>query len=544
MKMPLFSKAQPNQTEYLNQFLGLNRSQTVQDNEFMDMENLSSDKFPLLSSRKPRKAIPIMQTNIKAAIAPKLEDDLGLTSFTGIAGKEFYYNGTVVTKDAEVTITDSEKCLVDFNGTILIFPDKLYYSYVDGGNLKKIEDGYENVQLTFYSSTEQTTLEDTITNKITKSDGWDKFKSGDSLTITAGENSTVEVESKYDQADDNKHISCVVSSINKNDLYVNCYNRKGNKIQFKNESVTSGSIKKAMPDITKACVSNNRVFGIGASGEYVYASKLGNFKNWNVFEGLSTDSWFSAVGTDGGFTGIVPYRGNIVLFKPNYIHQIYGDKPQNYSMPKQIGRGCIDGNSIMEVGTALYFLSYDGIYMFTGGEPQKISVALDKSYRKAVSGTDGEKLYMSAGDGNDAELLVYDTAYNIWHKEDDLKAVDFLRYNNYLYAFTNSAMYEIGTGTEPVSWSVTTKQITHDTFYKKGINNLYLRVRLNGSLTIFLSTDEGDFVECGTFSGSGVKRIPVLLRSCNCYQIKIEGSGEFLLEAIEKRLYSGGRKEN
>lgn len=538
MMIPVFPKAKPLRTEYIDRFLGLNRSESAKDNEFVDMLNLSSDKFPLLSSRAAREKI-LEQEGIKAAIAPKLEAG-GLSSFTGVAGAEFYYNGEVVERDGGVTILDSEKSLVDFNGIILIFPDRLYYSYIDGGKLKRIEEGYEGVSLTFNSATTESTLEDVITSKITKTGGWDKFKSGDSLVITAGENSTVQVESKYEQADDSKHVSCVVSKIDGNAMYVNCYNRKGVKVKFINGAAT-GSVARAMPAITKAAVCGNRVFGVSASGEYVYASKLGDFKNWNVFEGLSTDSWFSVVGTEGEFMAIVPYRQSVVLFKQNYIHQIFGDRPQNFSMPKQINRGCIDGGSVTEIDSVLYFLSYDGVYVFSSGEPQKLSYALGRSYTSAVCGTDGRKLYMSADGTDGAELLVYDTHFNVWHKEDDLKALAFVRYNNYLYAFTDAQMLRLGGGTGAVSWSVTTKKITHETFDKKGVNNIYLRVRLNGDLRVLVSADDGGFALCGELTGNGVRRVPVLFRAADSYQIRLEGSGDFVLEAIERKIAAGGR---
>ena len=40
----------------------------------------------------------------------------------------------------------------------------------------------------------------------------------------------------------------------------------------------------------------------GEAVNEIYASKLGDFRNWRCFEGLSTDSYAAARGSDGAFT--------------------------------------------------------------------------------------------------------------------------------------------------------------------------------------------------------------------------------------------------
>ena len=59
----------------------------------------------------------------------------------------------------------------------------------------------------------------------------------------------------------------------------------------------------------------NRLWGCkyglvdGETVNEIYASKLGDFKNWNCFAGLSTDSYAAARGSDGPFTGAADYLG-------------------------------------------------------------------------------------------------------------------------------------------------------------------------------------------------------------------------------------------
>ncbi len=61
------------------------------------------------------------------------------------------------------------------------------------------------------------------------------------------------------------------------------------------------TLSRDVPDMDYVCVNENRLWG--CRGDTVYASKLGDPKNFNVFEGLSTDSYAADVGSAGDFTG-------------------------------------------------------------------------------------------------------------------------------------------------------------------------------------------------------------------------------------------------
>lgn len=82
------------------------------------------------------------------------------------------------------------------------------------------------------------------------------------------------------------------------------------------------------PDMDFVCQCGNRLWGCryGNDGEKnineLYCCALGDFKNWNQYLGLSTDSWRASVGSDGVWTGAVNYLGSPVFFKENCIHRI------------------------------------------------------------------------------------------------------------------------------------------------------------------------------------------------------------------------------
>ncbi len=551
MYQSVSNKSDSNTRVFKEGFDGLNRAPAAAEQELIDMQNLSSDHYPYLGPRGPRQEIGT-QSDIRYFIAPQLVPGETITSFTGVAGTDFYYKGTKVSKDSGVSIdADTKKCLIDFNGYILIFPDKLYYCYTaqEEHTLKHIESGYNNASLSF--STSGSNNDSTLVNKVIKSGGWEEFKVGDSLTIECGieANNTLAVDSKYDDVSDSKIMSCVVEAVDGNSLQIKCVSRLGVKLPVKSGS-TTGSIRKAMPDITRACVCNNRVFGVDEAGEMIYASKLADFKNWNVFEGLSTDSWYAQVGTDGRFTGIVTYNQSVVAFKDNYIHMVYGDKPSNYQVSKQIAKGCIDGDSIQEVGGNLLFLSYDGFYAFSGHAPVLVSQKVHQRYSSAAAGTDGSKYYVSATAGDVTEFLVLDTKYNIWHKEDDLKAGWFVRYNDGLYLATTNKIVRLDSGTEDVAWMAESIRFHDGTMTKRGVNDLYFRMVLEAGseVEIFARYDGKPWERYGTITpnanGHTVVRVPIRFASADEYQYKLVGHGSVVVEAVERKLYAGGTNQN
>ena len=61
------------------------------------------------------------------------------------------------------------------------------------------------------------------------------------------------------------------------------------------------------------CENENRLWG--CKEDTIYSSKLGDPFNWNVFDGLSTDSYAVNVRIDGDFTACCSYLGYPVFFK-------------------------------------------------------------------------------------------------------------------------------------------------------------------------------------------------------------------------------------
>lgn len=81
------------------------------------------------------------------------------------------------------------------------------------------------------------------------------------------------------------------------------------------------TVERSVPDMDYVVESGNRLWGCkygivnGQAVNAIYASKLGDFKNWNCYAGLSTDSYAASRGSDGAFTGAGGLSGESVVFQ-------------------------------------------------------------------------------------------------------------------------------------------------------------------------------------------------------------------------------------
>ncbi len=552
--MPLAKiKAEQNKRVQLKIFSGLDRRDKIADSSLTEMQNMSPEAIPSLTPRKERRHI----AEVSGAVSICTPEYTGeeLCAFTGVRENSFYYNGV---KAEGGPLSDGTKSIADFNGKICIFPDKVYYDYLPDPDTGIVSNTLVSMEKTlsvkgakFYSSYNEISGEYTAYISATGADFDSSFSVGDSLVIsgcTNSHNNTKVIASRKDAASADDIVSVVVDEVSDSRIDVLLYNKSGERAKF-NNTTESGSItiKLAIPDMDNICVHNNRLWGTAVSGEYIYASKLGDCTNFYSFCGLSDDSWCSPVASGGTFTGICSYRTAVVAFKRNCIHHIYGDSPTNFSMPKQTFGGCIDGRSICEIGGILYYLSQDGFSAYSGGEPYSISPQLKTKYTACASGCDGKHYYAAAtGQDGSCDVLVYTPEADVWVREDDTPFCGFCSYNGSIYGIADGQMWRLDGGDEAFVWCVVSKRFTYDIMEHKGLSCMWLRMDLeeNTKVRVSVSRDGGDFEECGTLCGGKgftVYRVPVRFGKCENFRIMLEGEGKAVIHDIEITTHNGGR---
>ena len=607
MSLPYMNNKSIMRPTVRTQFGGLNNNLSARDGEIVWMENMSSREFPLLTPRKQR---ALVQT-ISEPQGIGARDELYWVSGTG-----FYYNG--VLKGA---VEKSPKQFAAMGNLILIFPDKKYYDIDSGafGNMG-VSQSYSGVS--FKNGTYAGVPAEA--NTIYKSGAaWD-FKAGDALTISGctvhpENNKTAivrEVQGDYLRFYEGTFTldSTIRYTATQEGLPAGTYHfdeggqftltadlTEGDTLTWNGTSIDamiggvsstiavtagtdgealvfadiptdyteSGSITlvREVPDLDYICVNENRLWG--CKGDTIYASALGDPFNFNVFDGLSTDSWQSAVPDEGDFTACVSYGGYPIFFKEDSICKVQGDKPSNFQWTLSSRFGVKEGSSwsLAVAGETLFYLSRAGICSYNGGAPRVISEPLGANTRwaEASGGSDGIRYYVSLRDYDDSVvsgLYVFDTRYGVWHREDSVSgAFAFCDESLYMVDLDTGKLWRLdgdtdyGSAEGTITWQV--KFADSDNFYettdsnsqnKKGPLRILIRATLanNTTIEVKIKYDDGTTHLVGTLEGSSSAKkktyiIPLILRRCDHYRLSLDGYGDAVIYSIAVERYSGSQ---
>lgn len=512
-------------TEYSNaktdkkivEFKGLNLLPVTDSGEFSAMTNLSARNYPCLSPRLPRSV--------------DIDSVSDMTAFCIVGGIKvwvqdncLYYNG--ISKGAlDADYATVERQLLPFQDRVLVWPDKMYYDITDN-ELGSLENAVSKTGLVFTASVLDSSLGNSVKySAITASVAFSGFKEGDSV-ITSG--CTV-------VADNNKTANIDHISSNSKVLYFT-----ENTFSAGTEAV-SVTLSRSIPDMDYICEANNRVWG--CKKNTIYGSKLGSAENWNYFalndSGVSSsvDSYTVDFSTPGDFTGCHQYGSYVVFMKEDFLHKIIGSKPSNYQRSDIVcpGLGLESGShkSIAYLSGILYFKSRLGIVAFSGGSPSLASERLgNASFSNAVAITDGRHYYVSMTDGTVYSLFVYDSFYDVWHREDATQVIDFGIISGAVYMLTGGELITLNDNAdnEVVAWSGTLGEFSEFSAEKKIHSRLLLRIDLpaTSTLKIEYSADGGTYKTAWQSSGAARKGIyiSILPTRCDSFVVRLSGTGD------------------
>lgn len=287
----------------------------------------------------------------------------------------------------------------------------------------------------------------------------------------------------------------------------------------------------------------------------IYVCKLGDFKNWNCYQSISTDSYYVSVGTDGQFTGAITHLDHPIFFKENCMHKVYGNYPANFQVQTTACRGVQKGceRSLAIVNEVLYYKARSGVCSYDGSLPVEISSALGEvSYSKAVAGAIGNKYYISMQDvGGKYNLFVYDSAKGMWHREDEMEVMEFCNCRGDLY-FIDRHKKQIqtvrGSGdlkeASQISWMAVTGIIGTDSPDKKYVSRMDVRmsVEVDTSVIFFIEYDSsGEWEYLFTMTGEklGSFAVPIRPKRCDHMRLKILGVGDAKIFSICKTMEWG-----
>lgn len=338
------------------------------------------------------------------------------------------------------------------------------------------------------------------------------------------------------------------------------------------------SMAREVPDMDFAVQAENRLWGCRygeATGKSkdkineIYACKLGDPTNWNVFQGISTDSYVASCGTPGAFTGAANVNGYPVFFKENCYHKVYissSGAHQIQSKPVNgVQSGC--GGSVAMVGDTCFYKSRNGVMAFDGTQAYTTGNYFGGvTYCDAVGGAVEDKYYISMRHGNTFTIFAYDTSTQLWHKEDDKRVRAFTSLSLGAFMLTNetlpddneaeygnknvSRIYAVSkyidtnTKEDAPDWEAITGMQGYSYTGQKYITRFNLRMSLpEGScMNVYIEYDsDGKWEQLGQIKGTGTTTflLPVKPRRCDHFRIKLSGKGDVRLYSISK-LFEGG----
>lgn len=322
------------------------------------------------------------------------------------------------------------------------------------------------------------------------------------------------------------------------------------------------TISKKWPELDGVFADSNRLWGWDRNT--IYASKLGDPSNFFFFDGTADSAWSVELQTAGPITGGVSVHGYPTFFKEHRRYRIYGSTPESYQLSEQDCHGVLAGcdRAMVVLDGALYYVSRIGVMMDSGSIPTLISQALGEiRLHNAVGCGAGTEVHFTGQDEDGSnQTFIYDTRSGIWLREGSHEISSYAAAGGKIFAaeWMGPAGQEYdylvcyGTGPwsgfaaeTPVLSRVVSNDWTNEEPNRKRIHRVQLRftVAEGATLTISVKYDSTTaWRTVGTITGDGVKQshyFPVMLRRCDHFALKLEGSGAWELESLALETRNG-----
>lgn len=581
MKYPTLP-TQNSSREMIEAFKGYNHNLKIGDSEFFDMKNMTSAYYPLLSPRGKR------------GVYASPESPQGLIAKDALCyvdGTAFVIDGYPVEMGLSTAEEDCPKQLISMGAYVVIMPDRKYINTLDLTDFGNLDASYVTTSdVTFQLCTidgdayTDATISATEPEEPENLDLWidtsstphslKKYSATSAMWVSVATTyikiTATGIGTAFQQYDGVTISGVLDESLQDLNATMVIWARGDDYIVVTGilDIVTTQlaadgaiTVERKMPSMDFITESENRLwgcrYGVANNGEVVneiYACKLGDFKNWNCFMGLSTDSYAASCGTDGQFTGAITHLGYPLFFKENFVHKVYGNYPSNYQIQTTALRGVQKGceRSLAIVNEVLYYKARHAVVAYDGSLPTEVSAAFgEERYSEAVGGAHGNKYYISMKDGADSyHLFVFDTAKGMWHREDDLRADCFCSCREELYCIEHDSkkiVTMLGSGTQDtgkVAWMVQTGVIGTDMPDMKYISRILVRMSLElGARVRFFAqyNSMGGWEPLGTVSGTNLRSfsLPIRPKRCDHLRLRIEGVGDAKIYSITKTIEQG-----
>ena len=573
----------PRSTEVTGTFLGYNHNLRIADGEFYEMENLTSDAFPVMRERPARgfvRSLPGAQC--LAACDTDITVCGGVLYLGGVSMEPYM---------GEERLEPGEKQIVQMGLYACVFPDGYYFNtgnYYDHGfmhNRTQVEAGVTPVQMRMCTSS-GTYME----ISYTQSSPPERPNNGDYWLDTSATPHSLKVFSAYTAqwtSVPTSYVRLEATGIGKGFRKEDCVTVFGlegtQQIAALNGAHTlwgvsndlivieglidaaftqetgSVSVIRQTPRMDFVTECGNRLWGCrcgtvdGKPVNELYCCRLGDFCNWENFRGTADDAWVAVCGSQGPFTGAATFGDSPIFFKEDCMHRVYPSASGAHRVVTVRCEGVQAGShrSVAAVDGRLYYKAGGGVYVYDGSLPELISEALGPtSYGHAAAGSVRGKYWISMQSGDGVwSLFVYDTRRRLWHREDSLHVRFFARVGDELYALDerDRILALLGTDGLPereIAWSAQTGTMVCGLVGKKYVSRLNLRMILpaGSSCDVWLEYDSGGvWKHAGHVTGRGMRTflLPIRPARCDHLRMKLTGRGSVRLLSLARVVEAG-----
>lgn len=633
MKLPEIPTTN-DQIQMLNQFMGLNRTETVADNEFSDMKNITNDYFPVIAPRGRRAYYGKLNRPLGFLGGPRLiyVDEV---KENNVVHDYLYIDSNKIMDlldyaEDRAKLQGKERQIVMMGALLFIYPEGIIYNTESREiqTVKNIKEKNATFSVCTYTGEDLPITYKAGTRPENPNDGeywYDTSKTTAVLKIWTSTTKTwnsvgtcfVKIKANGIAEGFKDYDAAVFSKIVDGGHTYNGYDFNQTNIIFKahhdattpandylmvagyiNDSFTSVvRVERKLPEMDFVVEQDNRLWGCSSDKHEIYACKLGDPCNWYCYAGLDNDSYAVTVGTQGEFTGAIAYNSTVYFFKEDGVYRVWGNKPSNFEVQWKPCKGVQYGSSksLAVVGDYLFYKARDGVIQYDG-TANIISGKLGKSVLfDGVGESYGDKYYICMRTNKyKYKLFVYDTKRGTWCTEDDQRYWFMTKTRNGLHLIDNEfnvyitseeevyrmffpnderenfleerqkdKFYPIGKDSawfndfalyagnsialhkeDAFEWSLTSGDMGLDTPFNHYLKRLDIRMQLDYDTRFIIEVayDKSEAYErlmeyrC---TRQKTVSIPVRVKRCNSFRIKLSGKGDFKLFSITKIVEEG-----
>ena len=433
------------------------------------------------------------------------------------------------------TVSDTDKSFVIFGDRLYIYPDKLCMDR--GGMPRPLELDTGVIPEAEFSGN---------TLRLPAGYSWSVlgFEAGDCLRVVSADDDTPAPEGYYRIQKLHAGVATMAQS-------------------FPSTYTSDARFLRVVPDLTKCCVSGDRIYGI--AGRKIHVSAAGSatdFYSRSVGDGRHAVTLQSD--TEGDFIALSPWQGYVVFFKADRVCKLLGSRADSFVLQDRQGVGVPEAlaNTLCEVGDALYYATEGSVRRYRGQETEWVCALDGKAATGGCGGTDGRGYYLSVTADGARGMSLYLPDGGKWYPEDDPAVGAMLCHGGRLWMQTETGMI-LRTSSEgrrdgeisseellsgPVKASMTLLPDRPEAPARVRLTALWLRATgKTGSLKVYaayadgaagVDADSSEEVLLGEFSAPMTDRrltVPVLAGLCDAVTVRVETVGEWVIHDILRR---------